>query len=264
MALPIVLASPFPSVNVPSNAGSITRRQALSTPAPSSISSIDPNTLYQGEYVVTLVNSHTTAITTAHNQNAGAPIAIHDNRGVLEVNATAILAVPTGWAGRVAIAEAEYTIRDRASLLEGSFISHENAEARIFLDVSYVDAFTVPITCECEGEVKLGCNLNLLDTCPDEWRQDAGTCINPYRDSGVIPSILFKACAATSYTYPNDNLATVSAPVGCENRILCCVGTACAPNPKQELCPGADGHAQQCPSKEPKGQKTRSHKFQMK
>ncbi len=43
------------------------------------------------------------------------------------------------WAGRVAMAEAGYPIRDRASLLEGSFIVPDGlTKGRIALDVSYV------------------------------------------------------------------------------------------------------------------------------
>lgn len=76
MCLPMLLASPVP------------------TPTPLAV--INQDALYQGEYVVTLVNSHTTAITTAHNQNVGSPTAIHDDGSVIEAGSTAIIALPTG------------------------------------------------------------------------------------------------------------------------------------------------------------------------
>ncbi|KAI0183988.1 hypothetical protein EV127DRAFT_312652, partial [Xylaria flabelliformis] len=180
---------------------------------------------------VTLVNLHTTAIKTMHGQNENSPTALYDEGSILEANSTAIFAVPTGWAGRVAIAEAEVPIRDRASLLEGSFQVQGGVDAQIALDVSYVDGFTVPIVCACGNETVLGCNLNLLETCP--YRVDAGTCINPLRDGGDPANNIFGECASMAYTFPTDDKATTMGIVGCEKSILCCVGTACAPHPRQ-------------------------------
>ncbi|KAI0490041.1 hypothetical protein F4859DRAFT_523835 [Xylaria cf. heliscus] len=232
-------ASPFPTSG---NAHYV--RQHIPTAAPLAV--VNPDNLDQGEYVVTLVNSHTTAITTEHGQNENSPTAFHDGGSIVGANSTAIFAVPTNWAGRVAVAEAEIPIRDRASLLEGSFLVQGGGDAQIALDVSYVDGFTVPIVCTCENRTSLGCNLNLLETCPGEYRVDAGTCMNPLRDGGDPTNNIFKACAALAYTFPTDDKATTMGIEGCEKSILCCVGTACAPNPRQELCAAADGTAQPC------------------
>ncbi|KAI1133078.1 hypothetical protein F5Y10DRAFT_229278 [Nemania abortiva] len=178
------------------------------------------------------------------------------------------------WAGRIAMAEANTPIRDRASLLEGAFKSQMGEpNARITLDVSYVDGFTVPIVCECGGEVVLSCNLNLLEMCPIEYRLDAATCMNPLRDGGNMANNFFKDCASLAYTFPSDDLATINGVRGCEASIRCCVGTACPPHPRQKLlvfkiqllycptyitnrmtlfrCPAADGTAQLCPLAQP-------------
>ncbi|KAI0508487.1 hypothetical protein F5B22DRAFT_649980 [Xylaria bambusicola] len=213
---------------------------------------VNPATLTRGEYVVTLVNSHTADITTAHNQNLGAPTAIQDGGSIVESGSTAIFAVPTGWAGRVAMAEAGVLIRDRASLLEGSFIHDEGlGAARIALDVSYVDGFTVPIVCQCNDKVVVGCNLDLLDMCPADYRINYGTCINPHRDEMNIGTNFFHECAAMAYTFPTDDRATVWGVEGCEASIKCCVGTACAPHPRQVLCPNEYGVAELCVSLSP-------------
>lgn len=125
----------------------------------------------------------------------------------------------------------------------------------------------------------MGCNLNLLEMCPvsllsppsfyshlptrslatrairaimtvlttgkqDEYRIDAGTCMNPSRDGPA--DNFFKDCAALAYTFPKDDRATINGIQNCEASIRCCVGTACAPHPRQQLCPGADRTAQLC------------------
>ncbi|RWA04719.1 hypothetical protein EKO27_g10384 [Xylaria grammica] len=245
MSVPALLALSSPTPTSSRHRHSV-RNEPLPTPAPTTV--INPETLSRGEYVVTLVNSHTAAISTAHNQNVGSPTALQDGGSVLEANATAIFAVPTNWAGRVAMAEAGVAIRDRASLLEGSFIVQEGlTKARIVFDVSYVDGFTVPIVCECGGSVVLGCNLNLLNMCPDEYRLNEGTCMNPLRDTGDHAKNFFKECSALAYTFPTDDRATINGILGCESRIRCCVGTACPPHPRQVLCPAADGTAMRCP-----------------
>ncbi|KAI0100642.1 hypothetical protein GGR51DRAFT_563976 [Nemania sp. FL0031] len=245
VSLPMLLASPVPTLTMLLENNSVRCEEAFPTVTPEP--AVNLNSVYQGEYVLTLVNSHTTAIATAHNQNVGSPTALHDGGSIIEAGATAVVAFPTGWSGRIAMAEADTPIRDRASLLEGAFAPPGDALALITLDVSYVDGFTVPIVCECQGEVVLGCNLNLLHMCPSEYRLDAGTCMNPLRDGGNIETDnFFRECASLAYTFPSDDEATRYGIQGCEASIQCCVGTACAPHPRQKLCPAADGTAEPC------------------
>ncbi|KAI1073652.1 hypothetical protein F5B20DRAFT_497997 [Whalleya microplaca] len=206
-----------------------------------------------GAYVVTLVNSHSAAITTLHAQNLNAPTAVRIGGelpvGTIKPKGSAVFAVPTGWAGRVAVQEVGYEITDRVSLFEGSFMVQYGEEARIALDVSYVDGFSLPIVCSCRNAVVLGCNLDLHQMCPDEHRLDNKTCSNPWRDDMGAPdpsSNFFSDCSPMAYTFPTDDKATINGILGCEERISCCIGTACPAHPDQELCPGKDGRAVPC------------------
>ncbi|KAI0000609.1 Osmotin, thaumatin-like protein [Xylariaceae sp. FL0662B] len=210
------------------------------TSAPLSPSPV-PRAAGGGPYIITLVNSHTAAITTQRAQNLAVQTAVRAEReqATIEPHGSAIIEAPTGWAGRVAVQEAGYDMSDRDSLLEGSFIVQEDAKARITLDVSYVDGFTLPIVCICNSVVVLGCNLNLLEMCPDKYLLNNRTCMNPFRDAPPPgDSNFFSACSPMAYTYPTDDGATISVIDGCEERITCCVGTSCPPHPKQKLCPG--------------------------
>ncbi|KAI0399687.1 hypothetical protein F4802DRAFT_602747 [Xylaria palmicola] len=217
-----------------------------SSSAVATLSTVNPAELTRGEYVVTLVNSHTAAITTLHGQNGEVLTALHDSGTTLAVNSTAIVAVPTGWGGRIAMAEAGVPIRDRASLIEGSVDLH----GRVTLDVSYVDGFTVPIVCECNNTVVLGCNLDFIHSCPTEHLIGNKTCVNPQRDAGRPVENLFAPCRSLAYTFSTDDVGShygLEGVAGCEKSARCCVGTACAPNPGQRLCPDADGLPEPCP-----------------
>ncbi|KAI5917452.1 hypothetical protein F4810DRAFT_717691 [Camillea tinctor] len=258
---PLALAMPgYSSVTVvPSHTNSHPTMPTYSNPAYSHFTTPTPRARAvanneipsKRDYTVTVINSHTAAISTQHGENVGAPTAIKENTGPLHtlgVGERAMFAVPTGWAGRVAIAETPYPITDRVSLIEGSFVvqsapglvvdKNENQSATLVFDISYVDGFTVPIVCGCQGNVLMGCNLDLHKMCPHKYRLNKKTCINPHRD-GMVPGVddFFKDCQPMAYTLPHDDLATVNAPQVCDYSITCCVGTACPANPQQHIRP---------------------------
>ncbi|OTB05551.1 hypothetical protein M426DRAFT_10596 [Hypoxylon sp. CI-4A] len=219
---------------------------APKTTPPATLPSHNPN-----DYVFTVVNSHTAPVYTTHGHGFNSPPAIYKkNEGdLIQPNETVAVAVPTGWNGRLAMFEDGYTKNlDRATLLEGSFIHNMDlGTAIISIDVSYVDAFTVPMVCECNGKVILGCNLDLHHICPESLRADEKTCSNPTRDHGGIPpQNIFEDCAQMAYTFPTDDLATHNNIPGCGRSITCCIGTACSPHPMQKLCPAMEGYAQDC------------------
>ncbi|KAL7628025.1 hypothetical protein AAE478_002221 [Parahypoxylon ruwenzoriense] len=205
-----------------------------------------------GNFIVTMINSHTAAVSTLHGQGAGSPTAIRrvNKHDTIRVGENITFAVPTGWTGRLALYESGHgDFLDRASLLEGSFMADGPGSAVMAMDVSYVDGFTVPIVCECNNTVVFGCNLNLLEKCPKEYLLNQKTCMNPFRDNASLGiDKFFKDCARIAYTYPTDDLATYMNIPGCSRRITCCIGTACKSHPRQILCPGADGHAEACSS----------------
>jgi hypothetical protein len=158
----------------------------------------------------------------ALTSNVGAPTAISDPKPAALGKSAKVL-FPTGWAGLMDIAP----ILDKsASKIEMSY------EEGVFVDVSYVDGYTVPITCSCGGEIVTGCNVELFNAtgpCPDEG--PGPICYNPsaFLDNGPTHPF-FSPCESASYTYPKDDLATR----GCHsNLITCCVGTKCDPNPRQ-------------------------------
>ena len=90
---------------------------------------------------ISIVNMHGDAITTSHAHNSGTPGAVSGNvgPGVIPNGATAAFAVPTGWAGNVAINDGGYQITGDDTLIEGSFqVQGGSGPAVVDVDVSYV------------------------------------------------------------------------------------------------------------------------------
>ncbi|OTB15904.1 hypothetical protein K445DRAFT_300703 [Daldinia sp. EC12] len=201
-------------------------------------------------FVFTVVNSHTAAVSTLHEVGAGSPTATRiDSPGnTIAPGETITFTVPTGWFGRLAVYENGYDIAGRGTLLEGSFFMNGD-HAAMAMDVSYVDAFTVPMVCECADKVQLGCNLNLHEICPKDLQLNGKTCANPYRDDPQHPpgaENIFKDCRGMAYTFPTDDLATKVDLPGCSRSTTCCIGTECRPHPGQLKCPMKDGYAREC------------------
>jgi hypothetical protein len=85
-----------------------------------------------------IANGH--AITTSHASNFGAPSAVSGNvaPGTIANGATAAFAVPTGWAGNVAINDASFQITGDDSLIEASFDTQGGSVGVPDIDVSFV------------------------------------------------------------------------------------------------------------------------------
>ncbi|KAK8067353.1 Osmotin- thaumatin-like protein [Apiospora hydei] len=90
---------------------------------------------------ISVVNSHTAAISTTHNSNAGAPSPVSGSLmpGTLAAGATEAIAVPTDWAGIISVNDARYTPSDKNSLIEANY-QYRSVEryAIADVDVSYV------------------------------------------------------------------------------------------------------------------------------
>lgn len=176
-----------------------------------------------GHMTLSVINKYGPGLSMAITSNVGTPTAISDPKPAA-LGKSAKFLFPIGWGGLLDIAP----ILDKsASKIEMSF------DNGVFADVSYVDGYTVPITCSCEGEVIAGCNVELFNAtgpCPDEG--PGPICYNPsaFLDHGPTHPF-FSPCEWASYTYPKDDLGTH----GCEksNLLTCCVGTKCDPNPRQ-------------------------------
>jgi len=130
---------------------------------------------------------------------------------------------PTGWAGRIVVGP---SLNPNGTKIEGSYTGPPD------IDVSYVDGFSVPITCSSEGTVVSGCNINLFEQGTCENLAEGHVCLNPARVLADGPATSFFAvCAGAAYTFPNDNVANAGG-LG-SNVVSCCIGTSCKAHSRQ-------------------------------
>ncbi|KAG8529785.1 uncharacterized protein KY384_005266 [Bacidia gigantensis] len=163
-------------------------------------------------------NNYGIPLSVSYLNNADSPSAIGcPGPAQMTASATTDIVFPTGWAGRVIVGK---ETKDGASLIEGSTTGWND------IDVSYVDGYSVPITCSNDKEVLTGCNIDLWKTgnCPNA-DGDQSICHNPTVSQPNGPATpFFQPCQGAAYTFPNDNIAnsgnTQSALV------TCCIGTA--------------------------------------
>ncbi|KAH8895331.1 hypothetical protein GQ53DRAFT_49793 [Thozetella sp. PMI_491] len=203
------------------------------TPAPAPVSSTPAAVVNPNERTFTVVNSHTAAVFTKHDDTVGTPTSAGQplQPGTMAAGATATFAVPTGWVGNIAYTDASNELNTAASLFEGNFAEWWGV-ARADFDVSYVNGFTLPGTCSCAGQTTTGCNLDLLSlfSCPEALI--GGACPNSLRadTAATAANSFFSACAGAAWTFVEDGGADSNCPTG---DIVWCIGAACPANPKQ-------------------------------
>ncbi|KAK7972749.1 hypothetical protein PG996_006970 [Apiospora saccharicola] len=190
------------------------------------------------QYVtITITNKGDGAISTSHARAPTAPPMVSGNAdpGVIPARGQAEFAVPTGWIGNVAVVPSQFQITGDITLLEANYvIPNGYSYAVADVDVSFVNGISLPATCSCDNAVVTGCNKDLwkLGTCPNNNGQ--GGCVNPLRSdtSATEAAPFFRPCQHAAWTYVEDGAA--DAWGACQSgHITCCVGTECAPNPKQ-------------------------------
>lgn len=96
------------------------------------------------------------------------------------------------------------------------------------VDVSLVNGFTVPVTCECDGNWVAGCKKDLFGVTAREVQNAANAMANPLRAdvSATSAKAFFAPCEGAAYTFPNDHAANSFG--ACQSGLIsCCVGTAC-------------------------------------
>lgn len=122
----------------------------------------------------------------------------------LQDNGFTQYAFPTGWAGRICVGP---NFNPDASKIEGSYTGPPD------IDVSYVDGYSVPITCSSDSIPVSGCNIDLFKqpNIPYNNPVEGPVCLNPAQSiaNGPAPPF-FAACEGIAYMYPNDNDANVS------------------------------------------------------
>ena len=104
------------------------------------------------DLTINVVNSLGSPVSIFYGSDAGAPTPVgNPGYGVL-TSSTKVL-FPSGWAGRITIGK---TYDPLGSKIEASY-SPPNYVADV--DVSYVDGFSIPISCSCSGVAVTGCNI---------------------------------------------------------------------------------------------------------
>lgn len=167
-----------------------------------------------------ITNKFGTPISLAFDHNAGGPGPIGAPLAPRQLGASSTqFTFPTGWAGRIYVGK---TINDANSKIESSYTGPPD------IDVSYVDGYSLPVTCATGGTTVTGCNIPLFNdghTCA-HVDNNGPVCLNPEQNVPNGPaSPFFAPCAGAAYTFPNDNGANVG---GLTNlKIDCCVGPSC-------------------------------------
>lgn len=158
----------------------------------------------------------------------GLPTPLNDPQPtVLPNSASTQYLFPTGWAGNIPIGR---DIQVGNSLIEANYVFNEP-----WIDVSYVDGFSVPITCSSGGNPVTGCNIDLFEqqgvTCDDKV---GSVCKNPTPVHNMLygpPPCFFAASIGAAYTFPFDD----NAARPCGTSVSCCIGKSCSAPPRQPV-----------------------------
>ena len=213
--------SPTPIVTV--NLGNTGSTLALSavpvTSAPETGSTTLTNEL--DDYMtIAMTNAHGIQLSLSFDSNADDPSPIDNSSAImLPDNVFTQYTFPTEWAGRIYLGP---HLNPDGSKIEGSYTSSPD------IDVSYVNDYSVPITCSFEGTAVFDCNVDL-------FKQSSISCINQVDDPVCLnfaqnvvnepASPFFAACEGAAYIYPNDNDVNVSNLKSI--LISCCIDESC-------------------------------------
>ena len=208
----LVAASPIDcppptTVTVTVTAESVVTKPGVSTTSP-------PDELM----TISIDNVYGTQLSLSLASNAGGPSPIgNPPPGTIAHSSGTQYTFPTGWAGRISVGP---NLNINGSKIEGSFTGPPD------IDISYVDGYSVPITCSSQGTAVSGCNINLFELGTCENLVQGPVCLNPSRilPDGPAPTF-FAPCAGAAYTFPNDNDANAGG-LG-SNLVTCCIGTGC-------------------------------------
>lgn len=104
------------------------------------------------DLTINVVNSFGVPLSIFYGSNAGAPTPVgNPGSGVLTSSTKVVF--PSNWAGRITIGK---TYDPLGSKIEASFVAPNYVPD---VDISYVDGFSVPISCSCSGVAVTGCNI---------------------------------------------------------------------------------------------------------
>ena len=103
---------------------------------------------------INIVNSFGMPLSIFYGSNAGGP-SPNGDPGPGTLTSSTQISCPSGWAGRVTVGK---NYDPKGSKIEASFVAPDYVPD---VDVSYVDGYTLPITCSCSGVPVTGCNGKL-------------------------------------------------------------------------------------------------------
>lgn len=104
------------------------------------------------DLTISVVNSFGVPLSIFYGSNAGAPTPVGNPGSGVLTSSTKVL-FPSNWAGRITIGK---TYDPDGSKIEASYSSPNYVPD---VDISYVDGFSVPISCSCSGVTVTGCNI---------------------------------------------------------------------------------------------------------
>ncbi|MCJ1272945.1 hypothetical protein MMC21_000734 [Puttea exsequens] len=108
-----------------------------------------------GPLTVHITNSFGAGVSISYTHDVNSPSALNvPQPGTFPVGAATQIIYPTGWAGLIFVG--------REINAEGSKIEASCLDGNADVDVSYVDGYTVPITCSCSGAPVTGCYIDLF------------------------------------------------------------------------------------------------------
>ena len=118
---------------------------------------IKPNPTFIGgqNLIINIVNSYDTPLFIFYSSNKGVPTPVGNPGYGILASSTRVL-FPSNWAGRITIGK---NYDPRGSKIEASF-SPPNYVPDV--DISYIDGYSVPISCSCSGVTVSGCNIRML------------------------------------------------------------------------------------------------------
>ncbi|KAL8694381.1 MAG: hypothetical protein Q9218_000947 [Villophora microphyllina] len=197
------------------------------TPAP--VAPQPDNVKRDGDLTLAITNSYGAPLSLWFGNNAGFP-GFYGNPQPTDIPDSGSLTynAPAGWAGRVSVGKVDHADNSK---IEGSFYGAGNGD----IDVSYVDGYSVPITCSVDGKVVSGCNVELFDrgcNAPDSLSAGGSACHNAAQGVPDGPaSSMFAPCAGAAYTFPKDDGANTGMITS--TSMSCCIGVRCPASPKQ-------------------------------
>ena len=215
---PVQTPSHTPTNALAEEAAKGTNAATATVPA-TMVTAAPPPVADNGVLTISIVNKYSAPLSISYGDNAGSPNAIGTPQAGPLGTATTVV-YPTGWAGRIYLGTINHPANSK---IEGSTTGAND------IDISYVDGYSVPVTCSAEGTAISGCNIDLWQQdadCPKPLQdQDKAVCLNPQQNVPDGPALpWFDPCQGAAYTFPNDNVAN-DGNTGTP-QVTCCIGTA--------------------------------------